>query len=180
MGFAKAFNFGNITQLTKQISKPTGIIWLLAGLLLIWAAIQFLMNKEMWWLPAVNAVVISQYLIFTNWHDAKAGTIANIFMLAIAIIGYGTWHFSNKYKSEVQSFLPQTVNADSFLTENDIQHLPEPVKTYIRYAGAVGKPKVNNFKVEFTGQMRADERSAWMPLHQCSIILWMPLHVFFL
>ncbi len=118
----------------------------------------------MWWLTAINALVISQYLIFTNWHDAKAGTIANVIILAIAIIGYGTWHFSNKYKSEVQSFLPQTVfNTDSLLTERDIQQLPEPVKKYIRYAGAVGKPKVKNFKVEFTGQIRGDEQSAWMP-----------------
>ncbi len=26
MGFAKAFNYGNITQLTKEISKPAGML----------------------------------------------------------------------------------------------------------------------------------------------------------
>ncbi|MBK7306643.1 MAG: hypothetical protein IPI88_06095 [Chitinophagaceae bacterium] len=164
LGFAKAFNFGNITQLTKAISRPLGLIWLLAFLLFIMAAIQFLLNNEMWWLTAVNALAISQYLIFTNWHDAKFGTIANMIILAIAIIGYSTWHFSNTYKTAVQAFLPQTVfNTDSLLTEKDLQHLPEPVKKYIRYAGAVGKPKVKNFKLEFNGQIRADEKSAWMP-----------------
>ena len=49
------------------------------------------------------------------------------------------------------------------MTEEDIEHLPDPVKRYIIYAGAVGKPKVKNFKIVFTGQIRKDEQSEWMP-----------------
>ncbi|GCC51773.1 hypothetical protein SanaruYs_20020 [Chryseotalea sanaruensis] len=45
----------------------------------------------------------------------------------------------------------------------DIQHLPEPVRKYIRYTGSIGKPKVNNFKVEFTGKIRKNEQTEWMP-----------------
>ena len=41
--------------------------------------------------------------------------------------------------------------------------LPEPVKKYIRYAGSVGKPKVNNFRIEFVGKLRKNEQSEWMP-----------------
>jgi len=41
--------------------------------------------------------------------------------------------------------------------------LPEPVKKYLRYTGSIGKPKVNNFKIEFTGKIRKDEQSEWMP-----------------
>jgi len=33
MGFAKAYNYGNITQMTKEISKPIGIVWLATGFL---------------------------------------------------------------------------------------------------------------------------------------------------
>jgi hypothetical protein len=49
------------------------------------------------------------------------------------------------------------------LTEPDIQQLPEPVKRYIRYTGSVGKPKVNNIKITFTGKIRNKEKSEWMP-----------------
>jgi hypothetical protein len=30
MGFAKAFGYGNITNITKEISKPMGMLWLTA------------------------------------------------------------------------------------------------------------------------------------------------------
>ncbi len=38
MGFAKAFQYGQITQLTKDISKPAGALWLLAALLFVVSA----------------------------------------------------------------------------------------------------------------------------------------------
>jgi len=48
------------------------------------------------------------------------------------------------------------------LKEDDIEHLPEPVKKYIRYTGFVGKPKVNKFRLNFSGKIRKDETSEWM------------------
>ena len=51
----------------------------------------------------------------------------------------------------------------SELSETDIQQLPEPVKKYLRFTGSIGKPKVNNFKIEFTGKIRKNEQSEWMP-----------------
>lgn len=53
--------------------------------------------------------------------------------------------------------------SDEPLTETDIAHLPEPVKRYIRYSGALGKAKVYNFKITFSGKIRKDEQSEWMP-----------------
>jgi hypothetical protein len=51
----------------------------------------------------------------------------------------------------------------SHLTETDIRELPEPVKKYLRFTGSIGKAKVNNFKIEFTGKIRKNEQSEWMP-----------------
>ncbi len=51
---------------------------------------------------------------------------------------------------------------DDILSEADMQHLPEPVKKYLRYTGSVGKPKVNKFRIEFTGGIRKNEQSEWM------------------
>ena len=152
-GFSRAFNLEAMNHITQRISKANGILWLAAAVLFIVTALLFFLNKQQWWMLSVFAILLSQYLLFTSWHDAKFGTIANIIILVATITGYGTWAFSNKYKNEVTAYLKQAVSIpDSVLTETDIRNLPEPVKKYLHYTGAIGKPKVKNFKVEFSGQ----------------------------
>jgi hypothetical protein len=90
MGFAKAFNYAEISQLTQPISKPIGAGWGLAALLFIITAILFLMKKDGWWIWAIPALLLSQTLIILSWEDAKFGTIANLIVLAAIIIGLGT------------------------------------------------------------------------------------------
>ena len=93
MGFAKAFGYGNITQLTKFISKANGFLWFFAAILFVVATILFLLEKESWLYIAVIATVISQILIITVWKDAKFGTIANVIILLVAIAAWGNLHF---------------------------------------------------------------------------------------
>ncbi len=85
MGFAKANNYGNITQLTKDISKPMGGLWLLTAILFVAAIILFLRENDKWWIVGIIAAILSQALIFTVWQDAKFGTIANIIILIPAL-----------------------------------------------------------------------------------------------
>ncbi len=83
-----------------------------------------------------------QLVIILSWHDAKFGTIANIIILVASIISYGTWRYYDKYKNDVKTNLQQKEYfQNSKLTEMDIQHLPEPVKKYIRYTSSIGKPQ---------------------------------------
>jgi hypothetical protein len=164
MGFTKAFQYAEMKQLTIAISKPVGLLWLIATLLFVTSAILFLLKKDVWIIFSIAAVVISQLVIILSWHDAKFGTIANMIILVASIISYGTWSYYDKYKNDVKTSLQQKEYfQNSKLTEMDIQHLPEPVKKYIRYTGSIGKPKVNNFKIEFTGKIRKNEQSEWMP-----------------
>jgi Na+-translocating ferredoxin:NAD+ oxidoreductase RnfD subunit len=81
MGFTKAFQYGNITQLTKDISKPLGVLWLLTALLLLISAIFLILQKNSWWMICVPALAFSQLLIFMYWTDAKFGSIANLIIL---------------------------------------------------------------------------------------------------
>ena len=164
LGFVKAYNLAPINQLGKDISKLNGIIWLISTILFIITAILFFINKDSWWILSAISIIISQYLIFVSWQDAKFGTIANLIILIVTIIGFGVWSFSGKYKNEVTTYLNQTSGIkETILTETDIRNLPESVKKYIRLSGAVGKPKVINFKIEFSGQIRKNEQSEWMP-----------------
>jgi hypothetical protein len=155
MGFAKAFGYGNMKQLTIPISKPAGTMWMLTAFLFIIAAVLFLLKKENWWMMATVAVVLSQIVIILSWKDAKFGTIANIIILIAAIAAWGSSRFENSFRKDVQeNFLHNNAMPTELLTEADLQHLPEPVQRYLKYAGVVGKPKVKNVRIVFEGQMR--------------------------
>lgn len=155
MGFIKAFNLGKIDQLTLEIPRFHGALWLLATLLFIITTASYLLNFEKWWFIGIFAVVVSQILIFMFWQDAKFGTIANIIILIVAFLAYGNFSFENGYRKDVHENLSQmSAIPEEMLTEADLQHLPEAVKRYLRYAGAINKPRVRNFRIVFEGEMR--------------------------
>ncbi len=161
MGFAKAYSYGNITQLTKYISKPAGSIWLITAILFFVAVMLFLLKKESWPYIAVVAAVISQILIITVWKDAKFGTIANVMVLLVAIAAFSSQYFESTFIKDIKSNLVKTsINKIDLITENDIQSLPLPVQKYLRYCNVLNKPKVKNMKVVFDGEMR-DKGKDW-------------------
>ena len=96
IGFAKAFNFVKISQITTAISKPIGLVWSFTAFLFIATVILFLCKKEAWLLLGLFAVIVSQYLIFTLWTATKFGTFANIIILVAIILNYGSYHFPEK------------------------------------------------------------------------------------
>lgn len=163
LGCVKAFGLVDVMLLTQSISRPFGVMWLLAFLLFAIAAVLFAIGNSSWWWVACLAVVVSQGLIISSWQDAKFGTLANAIILAAVVTGYATSSYYSQYQDEVREGLQQKAYfRDSELTESDIGYLPDPVKKYLRYTGSVGKPKVNNFQVAFRGKIRKDEKSEWM------------------
>ncbi|MFZ1785997.1 MAG: DUF6544 family protein [Ferruginibacter sp.] len=156
MGFAKAYGYGNITQLTKAISKPAGAFWLVAAFLFIAATVSFLWKKESWPFIAIMAAILSQVLIFMVWKDAKYGSLANLIVLLVAIGGWGSLHFESQFRKDVQANGKRSSHIQTdLLTETDIQDLPQPVQTYLRYSGVINQPKVKNVKIVFDGEMRS-------------------------
>ena len=155
MGFAKAFGYGNITQLTKYISKANGLLWFLVAILFVMATVLFLLKKESWPYIAIIAAVISQILIITVWKDAKFGSIANIIILIVAIAAWASQNFETHFRNDAKANLLRTSNFQTdLLTERDIKSLPLPVQKYLWYCGVVNKPKVTNIKIVFDGEMR--------------------------
>jgi hypothetical protein len=70
-----------------------------------------------------------------------------------------------RYKKEVLEALERTKGIkNEILNDDEIQHLPDVVQQYIRYAGAIGREKVTNFRVEFEGRIRSNPTDSWMPL----------------
>ena len=52
LGFFKAYQLAKINQLTQNISRPMGILWLIALILFLAAAIQLISNHDLWWITA--------------------------------------------------------------------------------------------------------------------------------
>ncbi len=155
LGFLKAFKLAKINQLTQNISKPMGILWLIALTLFLAAAIQLISNHDLWWITSLAAVILSQVLIILFWQDAKFGTIANIIVLLSVVAGYGFWGFENIFNNDVTVRLETSSKIEkNLLTEKDIEHLPLPVQKYLKYAGVINKEKVNNVKIVFDVEMR--------------------------
>jgi len=155
IGFAKAFNYGNTTQISKEISKPIGMLWLLTAFLFITTTVLLLLKKDEWLIFGVFATVISQILIVTVWKDAKFGTIANIIILIALVLNWGSYRFEKGYQKDVKENLQRTnMTKTDFLTEADLLPLPKPVQRYLKYSGVLNKPKVKNMRIVFEGQMR--------------------------
>lgn len=166
MGFTKAFGYGNITTITKTISKPAGAVWLLAALLFIATFVMLLLKKNGWYYGAFAAVAISQALIITVWQDARWGTVANLLILAAAVTGFASQQFENRYKKDVTAYIKSYgVFTPALLTEEDTRDLPLPVKKYLHYTRSIGQPKIKNFKVEFTGGIRKKGQQTFMPFN---------------
>ena len=167
LGFLKAFDLAQIDQLTQNITKPTGLLWLLAALLYITAAIFYFLDTNWWWIIGGAAVLISQVLIVLSWSDAKYGTIANVILLVPIIIAFAgslPTSYKNLFKLEVDKGLKR-YSTQELLTEEDIKHLPSPVQKYIRYSGAIGKEKLQNIRVVFRGQIKPKPDSDFLDFH---------------
>lgn len=182
LGFVKAFELASVPQLTKEISKPVGFMWLVAGIILMTVAITYLLNFKFWWIIGGVGCIISQILIFTSWHDAKFGSIANLFLIVIVLHAYVRFNFYDHFIKDVHTYQQlETESPGVVLSEADIAHLPDPVKRYLRYYGAIGKPMVQSFKVEFTGKIRKSDQAAWMPFHSLQYnFLKNPARLFFM
>lgn len=85
LGFVKGFEIKEVKELTLPISKPLGIVWLLATILFVTFGVLFLSSFKYAWLLGLISVLISQILIVLYWKDAKFGTIPNSIVLAVSI-----------------------------------------------------------------------------------------------
>jgi len=164
MGFAKAFQLAEISQLSQPISKPAGALWGLAALLFTFAAVFFILKKDGWWMWAAPAVILSQILIFTSWQDAKFGTVANVLLIIGIAVGYGHWDFKKLVDRELQPFLTQKTMNDGIVTEDKIAALPPIVQTWLRRSGVVGKPAASTVRLRQSGEMRTTPDGKWMPV----------------
>lgn len=71
-----------LVPLSESLTRAVGIGWLLVSVSFLTAAALYVVRNEHWWVVAVSSTLLSQGLIILQWQDAKAGTLANVLVLA--------------------------------------------------------------------------------------------------
>ena len=144
MGFAKAFKLAQIEQLGTDISKISGLIWLIVFLLFVVTGIAFLAKAQCWYWLAIVTIIISTLLIIFVWKDAKFGTIPNILILLAALYSLSTFAFNNKVANEISTIIKQADTTKiSVITKEQLNDLPYPVAKWLKVSGMIGKEKIN-------------------------------------
>jgi hypothetical protein len=166
LGFARAFNLADLPQAAQPIPPVFGTLWLAAACLFIAAAAALFVWPRGWWVFGAGAMIVSTVVIVPAWPDAKFGTLVNALVLVAVVVGFlvhGPRSLRAEYDRDVDRALERTAAAAP-LTDADIAQLPDPVRGYLRASGAVGRPRVRNFRVRMHGRIRSGPDARWLPL----------------
>ena len=116
------------------------------------------MKKEALLVLAIG-ILLSQITIIIFWSDAKYLTLVNVVLLLVALTGFAHRNFEKQFTKDVFTAMASGMSAE-IITGKDLETLPAPVQNYLRYVGVVGKPKITNARITFTGQMR-EKGNTW-------------------
>lgn len=165
LGFVKGFGLRDVKELTVPISKPLGLIWLVASVLIWLFGVLYYVNAKYAWIFGLVAVVVSQLLVIAFWRDAKFATIPNVILLAVSVVLFAHYRFQRKVDGETKAIISQSaISTDAVISESDLNDLPLPVQKWLRRSGALGKPYMNIGKVTQVAemQMKPDQEN-WLP-----------------
>lgn len=164
LGVVKGYGWAQVPQLTHEITPAGATAWLLATLLVVGAGVMLGTRSRYWWQVSAVAAVGSQAVILTSWNDARTGTLVNVVMLLAAGYGYvaqGPRSFAAEYRRRVADATTDPAPV-AVVSEDDLAGLPQLVADYVRRSGAVGRPRVGDFRAVIRGRIRAATDKPWM------------------
>lgn len=164
LGAVKGFGWAPVDELSATPSAAAAVAWLGASVLLVATGVSLLLGYRWWWILGAVAFVLSQLLVISSWADAQAGLAANLLLLVGVVYGYaseGPTGYRARYRRLRAAALARP-GVDRVVTDADLAALPEPIATYIRLTGAVGQPRVGNFRARIHGRIRGGPDKPWM------------------
>jgi hypothetical protein len=173
MGFLKWFHLvelpamtgATLLRLSPAPARAYGVLWLLAFIVLLAAAVA-IARRDSWWMLALSGALLSQSLIVIAWSDAKFGSIGNLLILAALALSAGRARFDRRVDAEVRAMLSRESGANaSVIQVEDLRHLPQPVRTWLASSGVVGREAVHTVRLKQRGQLRTSAEGSWMPAH---------------
>ena len=100
-GVAQGFGLAEMQELGDSVGTAGAVLWLIAAIGVLGAAFAAARQSSQWWFLTAVAALVSQTAVVTSWDGAKAGTIANVLMLAAAVYGYATTRPPHKEPARV-------------------------------------------------------------------------------
>ncbi len=84
-------------------------------------------------------------------------------LAAVALAGYAraSRRFAAEFTAIERRHPPS--NLVAAVEEGDLSSLPAPVARYLRAVGVVGRPRVTDYRLRFTGRIRHAPDTPWMP-----------------
>jgi len=163
LGFLKAFNLAHIQQLSVNISKNAGLIWLLVFVLFVISVIAYLTRLQWWSILAFLAIILSTFLTILVWKDAKFATIPNIIILVVACFSLSQVIFNKKISNEISQVVG---HSDGFkttkVTTEQLAELPSPVAKWLNVSGVVGKEKIHSVWLKQKAKIKMkSEQESW-------------------
>jgi len=172
LGFLHAWKLAALPGLSGQTTLPlspgsvrvAGVLWLLACLIFVAAAVLAFLRHDAWWMLAAPGLVLSQALIVLQWQDAKAGSVANALILLAVVVGFATSRFERATAEHVRSLLAEAREGPRApVSEQDIGQLPEPVQRWLRASSVLGKERVRSVRLTQRGTLRTAADQKGMP-----------------
>ena len=163
IGFAKAANPTSASALTLPVSKGFGSLWMACAFLFIAAAGTYLSRKDWWWMAALAGVLLSQYLVFCFWADARYGSLMNVVVALAVAAGIAHWQFRRAALHEVAALYEGAGRASVVVDETMLRPLPPVVARWLRRAGVAGQPLTRSTYIRQSGEMRTSPEGHWMP-----------------
>ena len=135
MGFVRWFRLAELPamsgptlfRLSSGAAKAYGVLWLVAFVVLLAAAVA-IARRESWWTLALGGALLSQSLIIIAWSDAKFGSIGNLLILVALAMSAARTRFDQRVDAEVRALLSRDAGVSaSIVRAEDLRHLPPPV-----------------------------------------------------
>ena len=172
--FHKLLKSRPLIEVSPATGRIIGTLWLVACLLFLIGATLFLLNNTAcWWVIAI-AVLLSQVLIIIYWHDARFGTIPNVLILIVAMVGVSDARFNTTARRESDSLSERMTEPSIEVSPARVAELPSPVRQWLLYSGVIAKTAPVIVHLQQTGSMRTSPEGRWMPFHASQVITVSP------
>ncbi len=171
LGYLKWSRLATIPALSGRLVVPLSVTgervfaagWLAALCLLLAAAVARIARQDVWWVPALLGVLLSQGLILEAWPDAKAGTIANLVILVPVVVAAAHASFAKRVDAEAAALLANAGADTRPVTPDELRSLPAPVARWLAASGVVGRPRAATVRLHQRGEIRTKPDASWMP-----------------
>lgn len=148
---------GGLLGLGPAGSKALGVMWLLLALSYVVSAAMALLRVPTWVNVALAASGTSLVMCALFWPEARIGLYLDVAIIVVVLLvsrSSGA-HLAATLDHELRSAaLPVSLGKVELVDEQSIASLPRPVQRYLRFMGAVGRPRDWSLRARFKARFR--------------------------